>query len=294
MARLERLLAATDLSAPARHAAERAALVARAAQAQLHLVHVTHFSALDELRRLVAGLPADVATRMRDQTSMLLDALAATLRDRHGVSARTHLADGPLLKAIEDVAGATDADLLVLGARGSSTLRHLLLGSTASRLTGSFSRPLLVVKHAPVAAYRCVLVAIDFSDASLPAVRLARAVAPAARLVLLHAYEAPFEGKLLVAGVEEHHLLAYRNNARAEAQERMTALCVQAGLPPDAVLPVFLHGSAAQRILEQEDDQDCDLVVVGRQGQNSTEDLLLGSVSRRVLAEADADVLVLP
>ena len=45
--RLERLLAATDLSAPARHAVDRAALVARAAGARLDLLHVAAFSRLD-------------------------------------------------------------------------------------------------------------------------------------------------------------------------------------------------------------------------------------------------------
>ena len=41
-------------------------------------------------------------------------------------------------------------------------------------------------------------------------------------------------------------------------------------------------------------NHDSDLIVIGRQGQSAEEDLLLGSVSRRVLTEADADVLVLP
>jgi nucleotide-binding universal stress UspA family protein len=291
---LARLLAATDLSAPARHAVERAALVARAAGAQLDLVHVTGFSRLDELRRLVAGLPEDVTARMREQTELLVDALAATVQERHGLQPATHVADGPLLKSIDATARAVSADLLVLGARGASMLRHLVLGSTAARLIDFFARPVLVVKRPAASDYRCVLVPVDFSDASLPALRLARAVAPTARLVLMHAYEAPFEGKLVVAGVEERYLQEYRNQARAEAEQRMQELCDAAGLAQEGVLRIVARGSPMLRILEQEDEQDCDLIVVGRQGQSRMEDFLLGSVSRRVLAEAEADVLVLP
>jgi nucleotide-binding universal stress UspA family protein len=294
MNRIQRLLAATDFSAAARHAAERAARVARATGAGLDLVHVGEFSRVDELRRLVSALPPDVAERMREQAQMLLDALAATLRERHGVAARTHLATGSLLTAIEETAGAVQADLLVLGARGASMLRHLLLGSTAHRLVSGFGRPMLVVKHAPAADYGRVLVPMDLSETSVAALRLARAVAPDARLVAMHAYEAPFEGKLVVAGVEPEHLREYREQAREEARERMDAICEQAGLRDAGVTQVLVHGPATRSILEQEEEHDCDLVVVARQGQSRTEDLLLGSVSRRVLAEADADVLVLP
>jgi nucleotide-binding universal stress UspA family protein len=204
------------------------------------------------------------------------------------------VADGPLLQAIGTAAHDLEADLLVLGARGASTLRHFVLGTTAARLVDTFTRPLLVVKRPALAEYRSVLVPVDFSEASLPALQLARAVAPRARLVLLHAYQAPFEGKLRVAGVEDQYLQEYRDHALAEAQEQMGDLCERAGLPRHGSYQVFAHGPAVRSILEQEDDQDADLVVVGRQGQSRIEDMLLGSVSRRVLAEADADVLVLP
>ena len=294
MRTLERVLAATDLSAPARHAVERAALVARAAGARLDLLHVAAHSRVDELRRLVAGLPEYIALRMQEQTQMLVDALAATVRERDGIEAGTHVATGPLLKAIDDAATRLDAGLVVLGARGSSMLRHLVLGSTAARLLDGLRRPMLVVKRPAAAEYRCVLVPVDFSEASLPALQLARTVAPRARLVLMHAYEAPFEGKMLVAQVEERYLQEYRDRARAEAQDLLAALCARAGVPTQGVVHALVHGPAARRILEQEDEQDCDLIVMGRQGRSRVEDMLLGSVSRHVLAEAEADVLVMP
>lgn len=294
MVRLQRLLAATDLSAPARHAAERAAAMARATGAALDLVHVAAFSRLDELRRLVSTLPPDLSERMREQAKMLLDALAGTLRERYGIAVRTQVATGPLLPAIEDAASESAADLLVLGGRGTSMLRHMVLGSTAERLVSNFSRPLLVVKRMPAADYRRVLVPVDFSHASLPALHLARAVAPGALLVVMHAYEAPFEGKLIVAGVEEGHLQEYRGRARAEAQQRLAALCADAGLAEGEHRQVVAHGAAARCVLEQEDEQDCDLIVLGRQGQSRVDDMLLGSVSRRVLTDAEADVLVMP
>jgi nucleotide-binding universal stress UspA family protein len=294
MTRLQRLLAATDLSAPARHAVERAARVARAAGAALELVHVGSDARVTELRRLVAGLPQEVTERVREQEQMLVEALAATLEQRYGVKAGARVVEGTVPAALAAAADATAADLLVVGVRGNSVLRRFVLGSTAERLVGSFARPMLVVKRAPAADFCSVLVPVDFSAASLPALRMAHAVSPAGRIVPMHAYEAPFEGSLFRAGVEEKYLQHYRDRARAEAQERMVALIQESGVPAEQVMPVLVHGPASVRILEQEQEQDVDLIVIGRQGQGPVDDMLLGSVSRRVLAEADADVLVLP
>jgi nucleotide-binding universal stress UspA family protein len=46
------------------------------------------------------------------------------------------------------------------------------------------------------------------------------------------------------------------------------------------------------QIVRQEQEENCDLVVVGKHGQNVVEDLLLGSTTNRVLAEGSCDVLV--
>ena len=55
MITLRTLLAATDLSAPARHAAMRAALLARDAGARLELLHVVEGGALEQLHHLLGA-----------------------------------------------------------------------------------------------------------------------------------------------------------------------------------------------------------------------------------------------
>ena len=46
------------------------------------------------------------------------------------------------------------------------------------------------------------------------------------------------------------------------------------------------------QIVRQEQEQDCDLVVIGKHGQNAVEELLLGSTTNMVIAEGASDVLV--
>jgi nucleotide-binding universal stress UspA family protein len=44
--------------------------------------------------------------------------------------------------------------------------------------------------------------------------------------------------------------------------------------------------------VQQEQEFDCDLIVIGKHGRSPLGDLLLGSTTRMVLLESSADVLV--
>jgi nucleotide-binding universal stress UspA family protein len=285
------LLAATDFSGPARHAAERAALVARDMGATLTLMHVVGGAALRDLRQWL-GQGHAIEQRLHDEAQAQLAALASEMHVRRHADVRTVLANGSVLDEIGREAEVLDASLLVLGARGAGFLRRLVLGSTSDRLLRRTARPLLVVRQLPHEPYRRVLVALDFSSWSAHAITLARRVAPQARPVLFNAYQVPFEEKLHFAGVDAATIAHYRQTARTEATQRLHALAAASGLKPGEWEACIVEGDASQRIVEQEQALDCDLVVLGKHGQSAAEDLLLGSVSKHVLAEGSADVLV--
>lgn len=288
-----RILAATDLSAPARHAAARAAMLAAATGAGLELLHVVPAGTLDELRRLFGGESAELGERVIEQARTALRRLATEVGEPNGVTPAANLAEGPVLGSITERADAIDAGLLVLGAHGASHMRHWLLGATAMRLLRKVRRPLLAVRQVPRGPYRSVLVPVDFSVHAAAAVRLAQALAPDARLTLLHVFQVPFESNLRLAGVEEERIQAHRAAARVDAEGRLRALAEEAG-EAGRWRQVVVHGDAAPRILEQEEEQDADLIVMGKHGAGMTEELLLGSVTKHVLSEARGDVLVVP
>jgi nucleotide-binding universal stress UspA family protein len=53
-----------------------------------------------------------------------------------------------------------------------------------------------------------------------------------------------------------------------------------------------LSGDPASRLLEQEEDQDADLIVLGKHGKHWFQDLLLGSTTKHLLSNARSDVLI--
>ena len=292
MSHLKRLLAATDLSATARRAAERAARLAKESGAALDLVHGANPGPLEKLRRLVANVPADLEQRMLDGAHKEVHELAAALRQEHDLAAGVHVTSGPVPTELAKQAASVSADLIILGARGTNFMRHLMLGSTAERMLTSAVRPMLVVKQVAHERYRSVLVPVDFSVCSLSALTIARAVAPNAVIGLLHAYDVPFESKMRFAGVDEDVIGHYRTAARQEALQKLEALRDEAGLPPHGARVTAVEGDPAPSILRQEQERDCDLIVMGKRGAGTIEELLLGSVTRQVLAQSQADVLV--
>ncbi len=292
MTRVKHLLAATDLSAPARHAVERAAMVSNETGASLDVLHVANLALLERLRQHLLEPSEALHQQVLGTAREKLAALAEALRSKYGVSTRVRVLLGSLLEELAKEAQAVAADLIVCGARGESFMRHLLLGSTAERMLNRTPCAMLVVKQVAHEPYRTLLVPVDFSPSSLRAIGHAQAVAPRAELVLLHVFEVPFEGQLRYASVDEKIIHQYRLLARQEATQKLHALCAQAGLAPYAVQLVVAQGDPSLRIVEQEQEHNCDLIVMGKHGDNALEDLLIGSVTKRVLADSQCDVLV--
>lgn len=289
--RLAHVIAATDLSTPARRAALRAARVARASGAALTLQHTISRPALDELRHWV-GLHAPAEAALCEAARRDLRALADDLERRLRAPVDARVDCGDVADAIAAAADALNADLLVIGARGAGTLRRLLLGSTASRLLRASRRPLLVARHYPRTGYRKVLVPVDFSPFGAAAIKLARRVAADAELMLMHAWRLPFEDKLEFAGVDEVTLQYYRSAGAREAREGLHRLAQEQGLRSGQWTPWLVHGEAGYRIVEAAAEHTVDLIAIGKHGRNRAEELLLGSVTEHVLAEAKVDLLV--
>jgi len=288
---IRNILAATDLSAPAREALARAFQLAAETGAQLTLMHAVSSGVMAALHELLGTGAPTVEQRIVDDACKTLRDLAEELGQAHGVSAAVRVLTGAVVQEIVDQTDQLDADLLVVGARGEDFMRHLMLGSTAERMLGVMKRPVLVVRQPPHAAYRRVLVPVDFSMASELSLQAVRVLAPHAEIILLHAFELPFEGKLRYAGIDDAAIHALRIAERNSAFQQIEALQASAGIADQSRL-IVRHGEACSLIREVQQQEHCDLIALGKQGRNRIKEMLLGSVTRHLLSESDCDVLV--
>lgn len=285
------IVAATDLSAAARRAADRAAMLASDASASLTLAHIVKDSALEDLRRWIEERDTAEASVL-DDVRRRVHALAGELAARYGIEVAEHTSIGRPVDEIARVADEREADLVVTGTLGGRVFSHVV-GSTAERVVRKSTRPVLMVRHEPRDAYRRVLVPVDFSPWSAASLATALAVAPDAHVLLVHCVEVPFESRLRVSGVRPEVIEHYRSEARSEAMQQLAGLARGAGLADDRWTPLTPHGlDPWKQIVEQEQEQDCDLTVIGKHGRHALEGLLLGSTTNMVIAEGRVDVLV--
>lgn len=285
-------LVATDFSPMAQRAADRAAVLALAQGQPLQLLHVVNHDWMVTVRGWL-GDQGPVLARLAEASAVQLEAEGQRLRSQFpGLSVTVRLLEGQPVAGVHQAASDLPAAWVVLGVRGSTPLDPLQLGNTAERLLRKTTHPLLVVRQPVTGPYQRVLVPVDFSPWSQAALALALGFAPQAQLVLMHSFGVPFEEKLRFAGVDDDTVGLYRDRARLQALALLQGLAEQTGLPPQRLSLCLQEGDAARDVVTQAEARGCDLVVIGKHGRNAAEELLLGSVTKHVLAEVGCDVLV--
>lgn len=139
-----------------------------------------------------------------------------------------------------------------------------------------------------------ILCPTDFSPASKFAVEYAAALSHhiGARLVLLHAYEAPVmfsDAPLTIIRDAKQQLKQSAQNKLDAIVKRLIKL--HPGLNCDTKL---LAGLGSERILEAARDVSADAIVMGATGTSRLSRLLIGSTTAAVIRDAECPVLCIP
>jgi len=195
--------------------------------------------------------------------------------------------EGRTADVILETAASSGASLIVLGSHGLSTMQSLLLGSVSYQVMHEATCPVLVVKR-EMTAIKKILLAVDRSRGSEHTVRFLaeqRLFPPCAVVVLTVCPSLPF-AELLPESVRRHGQVA--------ASEYLREVGGRLSTRGYTVEPRIVEGDPAAVILGQADAEGIDLVVIGSRGLHALRRLLLGSVSRKVLAYTTKSVLIVP
>ncbi|MEO8992238.1 MAG: universal stress protein [Nitrosospira sp.] len=291
---IKRIVAATDMSPFASRAETRAALLAQELGSEsLHLLHVIDNLALEALRYL--DQPAlDTEPRLMELSRSELAGIKHKLSEKYQIQmTTTALNVGRPHTEIVRYAQNMNAGLVVMAAHGAGFIRNLIIGSTVDKVLRKLTQPLLIVKEEPQIPYQRILVPVDFSESSRQGIEMAMSIAPHAKITALHAFEVPLESKLRFHQVSDEAIRAYRARVKAQKTRKMLQLISGFDAPGDSLSQLIELGSAPTVIREKAEILESDLIVIGRHGQSAWEDMMLGSVTRRVIQEATCDVLVI-
>ena len=292
MGHIRKILVATDYSEDARPAETRAAMLSVQLKAEvLELMTV-------QGTRMGIGTPATLSSNVEvgaNTVPSLLEGPASVqtvTREESGPACVRSLRTGNASTAIVERANEMGAGLVVVAARRRKFLADIFARHNSNELVRLISRPVLLVNREPSDAYRNVLVAVDFSDESREAARMALAVAPAAHFTFLHVFRLMGEEMMLETGVPLDVIHGYRQRARETARAKLNGFIDSLGPRRQLVARSVQYGPPSAVISLQARELKADLIAIGKHGKSRFAALLLGSVTQRLIEEGRCDLLV--
>jgi nucleotide-binding universal stress UspA family protein len=285
-----RIVVGVDGSEQSGKALDWAVARARLGGEELELVHA--YMLIPELdfygyTGLGAGQPVDWLIEFSEH---LLDAAAAHVRElAPDLTCTLTSRIGQPAHVLE--AASVGASAVVVGRRGLGGAASALLGSVSNRLTTLVQCPLVVVGEGELPTTGLIVVGVDASEFGTNALRYAVAEA-AVRQTSVRAVAAY---DVANPGFQADPELVARMHADLEAEtaDAVTRALDQVQGTDTEAVPVdrvAVEGRPAEAILGHADDAQ--LIVVGTHGKGLVRRILLGSVSRQILNDADRPVAV--
>jgi nucleotide-binding universal stress UspA family protein len=234
-------------------------------------VHSLPFRTKLEMRRIEARSARTIAYTKKQ---LALLKLKGTVRREQGVVATVILKRAP-----------KRGGLLVVGNQGLGALDRFMLGSVSTKLIHHATCPVLVVKD-DAAPLRQIALAIDGSSASAKALQFV--------LATFQSEGSTGKGGRMPIHVSVVHVMPFMKYPEVkEAGRRLVDQSIQklvkAGFTAE---PVCQLGNPSQEIMAVASKHHANLIVMGAKGLDAVSRFLIGSVSTRVVQQANCSVLV--
>jgi nucleotide-binding universal stress UspA family protein len=269
-----KILACTDLSDGAHQALVRAIALAAHSHGSLAILHA---APVDD------GALNETCGEIRAFARSEAEAIGAAALDIH-----VHIRRQEPGREILAEAERSGADLIVLGGHGRPRFRDAIFGTVGTHVVRHSSVPVLIVQTDPLLPYSKLMVAADGPESAPRLVESALAIAPAAEVYTVHAFNPPLG----------HGLFCRNALDEAEREQEVAlkaALSRMAGTQPQALLDAKGHlivdeGDALTVMMDQTEQLVPDLVVLGTHHRGH----FIGSRGVDAMFWCPADMLILP
>ena len=299
---LKTILVPVDFSQESLGVLDYAILVAEQFAAEVHPVHVR-----PQIEATAIERAGGVMSNYRDHISFLLDRLA-DIEHKHRFKfppGHCHIRSGRPFAEICKLAREIDVDLIILGSRGHSGLKRVLLGSTAERVMRFGPCPVLVPRGQRYKAVigltrktrfkvRNILLPVDFSDCSVAGVNYAVFLAEKFNAELQLLYSMQNDLGFLAQNRTAGALAALHEADRITAQNQMKEFKRLHVSNNVACGTEIVTGYPVDQICAQSRRPEVDLLVISTHGRSGFQHALMGSVAEQVARYAECPVLTVP
>jgi nucleotide-binding universal stress UspA family protein len=268
MAKMDKLLVATDGSIYSENAVKEAILLAKKCSSRLFAVSVVITNLEFEVT-----MPQVVEKEDKKAREHLEAIKAQASKEDIDCDIAVIHGDEPYQDIIRR-AFENHADMIIVGRHGRTGLLRLMMGSVAAKVIGHAPANVLVVSPTARIEFKNILIATDGSRYSEAALREAIGIAKRCSSYLVAVSVASSEVEVLPA----------ENNVK-----RAVALAGKEGVKAEGVTII---GRPYEAIVNAAKQKHADLIIVGSHGRRGLERLLMGSVTERVIGHTESGVIV--
>jgi len=142
---MKTILVPTDFSAHSEKALEVAERLAKLTGGKIHLLHCYQINP-GGISPYGIVIPEEFDREVREAAARKVEDLEQRVAAQ-GIDVTAHISSRFPSEAVSDLASELGADLIVMGTRGATGLKHILLGSVAERTIRIAPCPVLTVKE---------------------------------------------------------------------------------------------------------------------------------------------------
>ncbi|MDR2280091.1 MAG: universal stress protein [Gordonia sp. (in: high G+C Gram-positive bacteria)] len=282
------ILVGVDGSEASTDAVKWAARAAQAEHLPLKIVAAYTSTTSDYAPGLV--IPQDVIDAIRSEATKAVQSAAETAREEvPGIDLSGSIVEGDAARVMLEL--GAQAQTIVLGTRGLGSVKGLFLGSVSTNVAAHAKGRVVIVPHGALGGDGPVVVGVDDSAISDPAVAEAyrQADLRSRPLVAVHTWTPLDADALHGFGLDETEIDEMSKQAVEAVAERMAGYSQD--YPDVDVQRVVIPEEPAKAILDAAGDS-ASLIVMGSRGRGGFTGLLLGSRSQKVLHHAKVPVMI--
>lgn len=268
VAKMEKLLVATDGSIFSKNAIREAINLAKTCSSKLIAVSVVKTN--PEFEDLVPQVVEKAEKEVRKHLESIKNRAS-----KEGVDCEivVHRGEEPFQDIVNDAA-KNQVDMIIIGTHGRTGLKRLMMGSVTAKVIGHAPCKVLVIPKDARLILEKILIATDGSIFSELASREAISIAKRCGSSLI---------ALSVAKRDENL------PAAKESVDMVRQVAEKEGIKVEALTP---KGIPFEVIVKTAAQKNAGLIIVGIHGRTGTERLLMGSVTERVIGHSASAVLV--
>jgi len=267
-ARLEKLLLPTDGSKFSEGSIREAISLAKNCSSKIFVLSVV------EMNPEFEALAPEIIEKMEKETRQHLESVKSrALKEGVDCEIIVHEGEEPYQYIVAEAA-KRKVEMIIMGRRGRTGLKRLMMGSVTARVIGHSPCKVLVIPETAKVSYRNILIATDGSKYSDAAALEAISIAKRCGSDLI----------ALSVATKDKDLPSAKKSV-----EKISQIAEKEGLKSKTMTP---RGTPYNVIVETAEKKNADVIVVGSHGRTGLERLLMGSVTERVIGQANCAVLV--